>query len=116
MARLYAYEAPRSIIWALFLAAVYCCLPYSHTAAIRDRDLIGWSEGVEVLANGAGRRDPSMPSETRKKGVEVLSWDSRIFIYRGLLTEGSLPAILEKRVHPIPIHFTILSFLFETPM
>ena len=71
------------------LLVLACTLPL--TLAIRDRDLIGWSEDKElnVNPNEGKRRDPgSVDAKPSNHGVEALSWSPRIFIYRGLLTEG----------------------------
>lgn len=82
---------PKSVV----LFCLLLCLKEYRGARQIDRDLIGWSERLDVaqedlVANPDQKQARfSTPvldkSETR---VEVLSWEPRIFLLHNLLTEG----------------------------
>ena len=61
-------------------------LAFTSFASATDRDLIGWSEGADSNDIDA---DSAMQAPQKQLGVEVLSWEPRIFLYRGLLTDGT---------------------------
>jgi hypothetical protein len=78
--------------WVFWLAlAAACCT----AAGIRDPDLLGWNEGGkapgarEQQQRGGGGAGGARAPHDRVRGQEVLSWDPRIFLYRGLLTDGA---------------------------
>jgi len=93
--------APMTPSSLLFLAALCCILP-SPTAALQtERDLIGWSERQRTVRAASSKSRGSafhrqkqqqtheMPrNSTKKQGMEVLSWNPRIFLYRGFLSEA----------------------------
>lgn len=94
-----------------FILCVLFCLVTVISA--RDDELFGWSErtigrkaqlgsakrGVIAQQGSAPVLDdddaPSQeetigqPTSERETGVEVMSWDPRILLYRGLLTDGT---------------------------
>lgn len=81
------------------LAAPLCCwlLALAAAAAVArakatgkglpdlqgDRDLIGWSEQIR-------------PNDKPRRGMKVLSWDPRIILYEGLLTDEECDHLVSK--------------------
>jgi hypothetical protein len=78
-------------------AALHILIYIAVTLLIKARpgELIGWSEtsddktasyAVQHLPNNQNRLAPQ--SQHARPGMEVLSWEPRIFLYRGILTDG----------------------------
>ena len=79
-------------------AALHILIYIAVTLSIdaRPGELIGWSEtngdktashAVQLrLPNNQSRLAPQ--SQHARPGMEVLSWEPRIFLYRGILTDG----------------------------
>ncbi|KAG7671340.1 hypothetical protein Ndes2526B_g02162 [Nannochloris sp. 'desiccata'] len=99
---------PSSLLSLYFLAASCSILPSPTAALEAERDLIGWSERQRndraVISNNRGgilqqqqqqqqqqnqqQQGYAPRNTTQKRGLEVLSWTPRIFLYRGFLSEA----------------------------
>lgn len=88
---------------------ILICISVSQCIDARPGDLIGWSEksvgGAGIGAVSATKALLSPPtvntlptprpqSKRPERGMEVLSWEPRIFLYRGILTDGESAVIL----------------------
>jgi prolyl 4-hydroxylase len=87
---------------SLSLLAALCLLLFSPspaTALERERDLIGWSERANTNKNGVGtlqqNQQQHLNAAARKRGVEVLSWSPRIFLFRGFLSEAECDNLIK---------------------
>jgi len=90
-----------SLLSLYFLAASCCILPSPTTALETERDLIGWSERQHTnKAPNAHNRGGTLRQKkqqqsyvpgnatTKERGLEILSWSPRIFLYRNFLSEA----------------------------
>jgi prolyl 4-hydroxylase len=60
----------------------------TSSALEAERDLIGWSERQRNDRGAINNSQGNAPrNSTRKRGLEVLSWEPRIFLYHGFLSE-----------------------------
>ena len=75
----------------LLFSLLLFIVPIATAAALEsDRDLIGWSERNQDTDTGAIVEDEDEDSVYMKEdGQIVLSWEPRIFLFRGLLTDGT---------------------------
>lgn len=85
------------VAFALLLSTSSTCL------AIRNPDdLIGWSEQADndkrniVQHHGLNPDEKVHPPDEQERGLVVLSWEPRIFLYRGILTDQECDHMIEK--------------------
>jgi hypothetical protein len=73
-------------------------LTFSHVClAIRDRELIGWSERLQRVQDTTGSKLGALKSSSISPTgaklatrLEVISWEPRIFLLHNILSEGKL--------------------------
>ena len=50
---------------------------------------VGAGEGHHNPDQVKARAEGASAPDVRRRGMEVLSWDPRVFLYRGILTDGA---------------------------
>jgi len=108
-------------------------LTFRHVClAVRDRELIGWSERLQRVQDTTGSKLGELKSSSLSPTgaklatrLEVISWEPRIFLLHDALSEGKLLiafkknyiALIKGQLHlcpPSPATFKRLPFFFKT--